>query len=146
MTSSAAALAHPEAMHPPRGHSLIECLAALALFAVGSAVVGTALAHAHASQRQAERLAAATWILDDMAARIVANASGSYAVAVATRADCTRGCDAQRIAQLDVAGYVASAHSELGEHVRARVVASADGGYVLDLAWQGGRAVRRVIP
>lgn len=131
---------HSLGMTRNRGASLIECLVALAVLAIGSAANATWVMQSMATHARASRLHAAIAIASSLEARMRRNRGvaleGGYGDATYARfVDCSIACDARSLAALDLHAF----QQALARHVGAAASGSVrcgTTGCVIDIAWQ----------
>lgn len=137
MTSSPA---HCSRMLPTRGSSLIECLVAMAVFAIGSAANATWMMQSMATHARASRLVAAVSIAASLEARMRRNRDAALARryddrAHARRVDCSAGCDEDDIAALDLHVFERAMAMHIGP-MASGAVRCDDGLCAIDIAWR----------
>lgn len=128
-------------MSSVRGTSLIECLVALAVLAIGAAANATWIMRSMATDARASRIVAAVGIASSLEARMRANRdaalAGRYAGPVASRGSCRGGCDPAGIAARDLHAFHDAVARHLGPAGAGSVHCEADACRIA-LSWNGG--------
>ncbi|NID14303.1 hypothetical protein [Luteibacter yeojuensis] len=135
-------------MRHDAGSSLIESLAALAVFAIGSACHGAWTLQSMATHARASRLIAATTIAVSLEARMRANPAGvlagDYGEGNASRGRCAEGCDARRQASHDLASFRALLTRRIGPAASGHVACAENGECAIAIAWMEHEILRWV--
>jgi len=123
-----------------RGSSLIECLVAMAVFAIGSAANATWMMQSMATHARASRLVAAVSIAASLEARMRRNRDAALAGryddgASARLIDCAAGCDEDDIAALDLHVFERAMAMHIGP-VASGDVRCDEGLCAIDIAWR----------
>lgn len=122
-------------MRRVHGSSLIECLVALAVFAIGSAMHATWLAHSLGVGARASRSFAATTIASNLAMRMRANPDG------VRRGDYTKAAN-----HPDLIRFRHELVEHLGRRARGEVVCAADLSCRIRIDWAGHEEVMWSVP
>jgi len=127
-------------MLPTRGSSLIECLVAMAVFAIGSAANATWMMQSMATHARASRLVAAVSIAASLEARMRRNRDAALAgryddLAKARRIDCTAGCADDDIAALDLHVFARQMATHIGPAASGAVGCNEDR-CAIAIAWR----------
>lgn len=134
-----AALSERVCMHI-RGSSLIESLAAMSIFSIGSAASGAWFMQATLADARASRLLAANAIAASLEARMrsnpVAVAEGAYAVSSDAVA-CAHFCDAQALAADDLRRLREALAKRLGPTAHGSVRCESADSCVIRITWHG---------
>jgi len=134
-------------MRRTRGSSLVECLVAIAVFAVGSSANATWMMQSMATHARASRLVAAVSIAGSLEARLRLNRdaalAGRYGDAARARSvDCAAGCDAAAIAALDLHAFQQALATHIGP-AASGAVRCGERACAIRIAWRGQAIVDR---